>query len=43
MEDQACWMTKNDLTTETEVPDFLDFIDENPLKAVNPGVVKIIR
>jgi ABC-type nitrate/sulfonate/bicarbonate transport system substrate-binding protein len=43
MEDQARWMIKNNLTTETRVPDFHDFIYEDALKAVKPKAVDIIR
>ena len=43
MEDEARWMISNNLTTEKQVPDFLDYIYEDPLKAVKPGAVNIIR
>jgi NitT/TauT family transport system substrate-binding protein len=43
MEDEARWMIKNNLTTEKQVPDFLDYIYEDGLKAVTPKKVKIIR
>ena len=43
MEDEARWMIKNKLTTEKQVPDFLDYIYEDGLKAVKPEAVKIIR
>lgn len=43
MEDQARWMINNNLTTEKQVPNFLDYIYEDSLKAVKPGVVNIIR
>jgi len=43
MEDQARWMISNNLTTEKEVPDFLDYIYEDALKAVKPEAVNIIR
>ncbi len=43
MEDEARWMIKNNLTTEKQVPDFLDYIYEDGLKAVKPGAVNIIR
>ncbi|MBI4287841.1 MAG: NrtA/SsuA/CpmA family ABC transporter substrate-binding protein [Chloroflexi bacterium] len=43
MEDEARWMISNNLTTEKRVPDFLDYIYENALKAVKPGAVNIIR
>ncbi len=43
MEDEARWMINNNLTTEKNVPDFLDYIYEDGLKAVKPEVVNIIR
>ncbi len=43
MEDEARWMIKNNLTTAKEVPNFNNFIYEEPLKAVKPDSVNIIR
>jgi NitT/TauT family transport system substrate-binding protein len=43
MEDEARWMIKNNLTTEKNVPNFLEYIYEDGLKAVKPEAVKIIR
>lgn len=43
MEDEARWMINNNLTTEKNIPDFLDYIYEDGLKAVKPETVKIIR
>ena len=43
MEDEARWMIQNDLTTEKQVPDFLNYIYEDGLKAVKPEAVNIIR
>jgi NitT/TauT family transport system substrate-binding protein len=43
MEDEARWMIKNDLTKEKTVPNFLDYIYEDALKAVKPEAVNIIR
>jgi len=43
MEDEARWMIKNNLTTEKQVPDFLNYIYEEGLKAVKPEAVNIIR
>ena len=43
MEDEARWMIQNNLTTEKYVPDFLDYIYEDALKAVKPEAVNIIR
>ena len=41
MEDEARWMISNNLTTEKTVPNFLDFIYADGLKAVKPGAVSI--
>ncbi len=43
MEDEARWMIKNHLTTAKEVPDFVNYIYIDGLKAVKPGAVNIIR
>lgn len=43
MEDEARWMIKNNLTDERQVPNFLDYIHEDALKAVKPEAVNIIR
>jgi NitT/TauT family transport system substrate-binding protein len=43
MEDEARWMISNNLTAETEVPNFLDYIYEDALKEVKPEAVRIIR
>ncbi len=43
MEDEARWMIKNNLTTESQVPNFLDYIHEDGLKAIKPEAVNIIR
>lgn len=43
MEDQARWMIENELTGETNVPNFLDYILEEPLKRANPSAINIIR
>jgi NitT/TauT family transport system substrate-binding protein len=43
MEDEARWMIKNNLTSEKQVPDFLDYLYEDGLKTVKPEAVKIIR
>ena len=43
MEDEARWMITNNLTTEKQVPDFLDYIYEDGLKAIKPEAVNIIR
>jgi NitT/TauT family transport system substrate-binding protein len=43
MEDEARWMIKNNVTTETAIPDFLDHIYIDGLKEVKPEAVNIIR
>jgi len=43
MEDEARWMIKNKLTQEKNVPDFLDHIYFDALRAVKPEAVNIIR
>ncbi len=43
LEDEARWMIDNKMTTEKQVPDFLNYIYEDGLKAVKPEAVKIIR
>jgi NitT/TauT family transport system substrate-binding protein len=43
MEDEARWMIKNNLTKEKKVPDFVNYIYVDGLKAVKPEVVNIIR
>jgi NitT/TauT family transport system substrate-binding protein len=43
MEDEARWMISNSLTAEKTVPNFLDYIHVDALKAVKPEAVKIIR
>ena len=43
MEDEARWMIKNKLTKENQVPDFMNYLYLNGLKAVKPEAVDIIR
>jgi len=43
MEDEARWIIANDLTTEKQVPDLLDYIYVDGLEAVKPNAVNIIR
>ena len=43
MEDEARWMIANNLTTERQMPNFLDYIYESHLKAIKPETVNIIR
>jgi NitT/TauT family transport system substrate-binding protein len=43
MEDEARWMIKNNLTREKQIPDFMNYVYVDGLKAVKPEAVKIIR
>jgi NitT/TauT family transport system substrate-binding protein len=43
MEDEARWMIKNKLTTEKQIPDFMNYIYIDGLKAVKPEAVNVIR
>jgi ABC-type nitrate/sulfonate/bicarbonate transport system substrate-binding protein len=43
MEDEARWMTTNNLTSEMKIPDFLDYIYTKSLESVKPGSVNLIR
>lgn len=43
MEDEARWMIGNNMAIEKHVPDFLNYIYEDGLKAVKPESVSIIR
>jgi NitT/TauT family transport system substrate-binding protein len=43
MEDEARWMILNGMVDETQVPNFLDFIDEKSLAAIKPEAVNLIR
>ncbi len=43
MEDEARWLIRSHLTEASEVPDFLDFIFVDGLRAVKPRAVNIIR
>jgi NitT/TauT family transport system substrate-binding protein len=43
MEDEARWMIKNNLTREKQIPDFMNSIYVDGLKAVKPEAVNIIR
>jgi NitT/TauT family transport system substrate-binding protein len=43
MEDEARWLIRNNLTSEENVPNFLDYIYEEPLKAIRAHAVSIIR
>ena len=43
MEDEARWMIKNKLTGKKQVPDFMNYIYLDGLKAIKPEAVSIIR
>lgn len=43
MEAEAQWMITNNLTTSTQIPNFLDYIEESNLKTIKPESVNIIR
>lgn len=43
LEEQARWRIKNKLTDKTEVPNYLDYIFTDALKAVKPEAVTIIK
>jgi NitT/TauT family transport system substrate-binding protein len=43
MEDEARWMINNNLTSEKQTPDFLDYIYTKGLEATKPEAVNIIR
>lgn len=43
MEDEARWVIKNNLTKEKQIPDFMDYVYVDGLKAIKPEAVKIIR
>ena len=43
MEGEARWMIKNQMTTEKEVPNFVQYIYVDGLKAAKPEAVNIIR
>ena len=43
MKDEAQWMINNNLTSEKEIPDFVNYIYIDGLKTVKPEAVNIIR
>jgi NitT/TauT family transport system substrate-binding protein len=43
MEDEARWMIKNNLMNQEQIPDFMNYIYVDGLKAIKPEAVKIIR
>lgn len=42
LEDQARWILRQEAHASKEFPNFMDFIDAEPLKAVHPPAVRII-
>jgi NitT/TauT family transport system substrate-binding protein len=43
MEDEARWMIRNKLTSEENIPNFMDYVQEDALKTIRPHAVTIIR
>jgi NitT/TauT family transport system substrate-binding protein len=43
MEDEARWMIANNLTTQTQVPNFLNYIYLNGVKSVDPEAINVIQ
>jgi hypothetical protein len=43
LEDEARWMIRNNLTSEKQIPDFVNYIYTDGLKAIKPEAVNIIR
>jgi ABC-type nitrate/sulfonate/bicarbonate transport system substrate-binding protein len=43
MEDEARWMINNNLVTEKQVPNFMEYIYEDALKAIKPEAVTIVH
>jgi NitT/TauT family transport system substrate-binding protein len=43
LEDETRWAIKNHLTKSREMPNYLSYIHADPLKAVNPSAVSIMR
>lgn len=43
MKDEAQWMINRNLTGEKPIPDFVDFLHVDSLKAIRPEAVNIIR
>jgi ABC-type nitrate/sulfonate/bicarbonate transport system substrate-binding protein len=43
MNDEAHWMIDNNLTTEKVVPDFMNYVYTDGLKAIKPGTVNISK
>ena len=42
MEDEAAWMIKNQLTDRTKIPNFMNYLDPEPLKKVDPKSVRLV-
>ena len=43
MEDEARWILKNNLSDKKEIPNFLNYINIDPLSTVDPDAIQIIR
>ena len=43
MEDEGRWIIDNNLTIKRQLPNFLDIVHEDGLKAIKPEAVNIIR
>ncbi len=43
MQDEAQWLVSNNLTNATSVPNFINYVNADGLKSVNPGAVNIIE
>jgi NitT/TauT family transport system substrate-binding protein len=43
LEDEARWAIKKGLVDTKEIPDYLDYIDTEPLKEISPEAITIIR
>lgn len=43
LEDETRWAIRNNLTKSREMPNYLSYIHADPLKAVNPSTVRIMR
>lgn len=43
MEDQARWAIANKLTDKTQIPNYLEYVDPDAMKAVKPGTATIME
>jgi NitT/TauT family transport system substrate-binding protein len=43
LQEEARWLIRSGRTTQTEVPDFMEFINLDPLRDVKPGGISIIQ